>query len=146
METKHIPFKELRKAYREVKLFLESQTYSNISSLNFKIQADGAIAGDDILEMIHLFSIKYELDFKEFSFEKHFNTEAEVIVNPIKTCVWIIITKFTVLLGYLFNKKFDSTTSPKFYRETKDLTFGDLLTSYIEKKFVYRNEISYLIN
>ena len=57
MEIRHIQFSELRTAYSTVQQFLYEKTLeSDVHSLNFKIEKDGWIYGDDIVEMIVLFS------------------------------------------------------------------------------------------
>jgi Protein of unknown function (DUF1493) len=148
MEVKLTNFKTLRNAYLEVQKFLEEETFTKVKSLDFKIEEHGRIAGDDIKEMMYKFSQKYNIDFQHFDFHKHFQSEGEII-NPYILIFNLIHFSFYKLktLYYLILKHKNTLKPYKspYYREVLDLTFGDLVTCFIEKKFTYRNQLKYVI-
>jgi hypothetical protein len=152
METRQIEFAKLRHAYVTVKSFIdkEAEGYNKLKSLKTKIEADIGLSGDDNLELLEKFVKKFELDYKNFEYDKHFYSEGELfgsgaaLVNLLTLSVWLPLKSIELLT---FNKiKIDK---PKFPvtrdREVSDLTFKDLLTWYIEKEFQPSDKIKYVI-
>jgi hypothetical protein len=150
METRQIEFEKLRHAYVTVKHFLESEGYEKVTSLDNKVEADLGLSGDDNSELLDKFVTKFELDHKNFDYDKHFYSEGELfgsgaaIVNLLTLSVWLPLKTIELLT---FNKV--DLDKPKFPvtpdREVSDLTFKDLLTWYIEKEYIPSDKIKYEI-
>lgn len=148
MEIRQIEFEKLRYAYVTVKHFLETEGYEKVTSLDNKVEADLRLSGDDNYELLEKFVAKFELDHKNFNYNKHFYSERELfdsgaaIVTLLTLSVWLPLKTIELLT---FNTlKIDK---PKFPvtpdREVSDLTFKDLLTWYIEKEFKLSSEVKY---
>lgn len=150
METRQIEFEKLRHAYVTVKSFLESASGIQVTSINNKIEEDLGLSGDDNYYLLEEFVTKFELDYKDFNYDKHFYSEGELvgsgaaIVNLLTLSVWLPLKTIELLT---FNKL--NLDKPKFPvrpdREVTDLTFKDLLTWYIEKEYKPSNKIKYEI-
>lgn len=148
MIVKEISFSELRQAYLEIQSFLEDKIGCDIDSLAFKIEKEGQIIGDDISELLYRFSKKFDIDFEGFNFEEHFHSEEEAGFFPIAVLFWllsVIISGGLELICQCFGKKENFGRFAIEQRAIKDLTFGDLLTSFLEKKFTYRNQVKYIL-
>lgn len=148
METRRLEFSLLRKSYITVRDFIEEESGCRIKSLNTRIEEDLSLSGDDNLELIEKFVSKFNLEFGEFDYSKHFMDEMELFsseaafYNIIKMIVWIPL-KLIELLSF---NKFRLTES--FWarsRKTLDLSFREMLTWYIEGKFRLGNEMRYLL-
>jgi hypothetical protein len=150
METKEIEFEKLRHAYVTVKHFLETESFEDVKSLDSKIVADLSLSGDDNYELLEKFVTQFELDHKNFDYNKHFYSEGELfgsgaaLLNLLTLSVWLPLKTIELLT---FNKlKLDK---PKFPvapdREVSDLTFKELLTWYIEKEYIPNQNIKYKI-
>ena len=150
METRQIEFEKLRHAYVTVKHFLETEGYEKVTSLDNKVEADLGLSGDDNSELLDKFVTKFELDHKNFDYDKHFYSEGELfgsgaaIANLLTLSVWLPLKTIELLT---FNKV--NLAKPKFPvtpdREVSDLTFKDLLTWYIEKEYIPSDKIKYEI-
>lgn len=152
METRQIEFAKLRHAYVTVKQFIDKETegYSELKSLDTKVRKDLELSGDDNLEFLEKFVEKFELDFKDFQYDKHFYSEMELydsnaaLLNLLTLSIWLPLKTIELLT---FNKikigkpQFPVTPS----RVVTDLTFKDLLTWYIEKEFKTSDKIKYEI-
>ncbi|WP_207496752.1 DUF1493 family protein [Aridibaculum aurantiacum] len=128
-----IEFKELRKAYQEVKLFLEQETAGEITSVKKDIEEDLQIAGDDTYELIEKFVTVYNLDASGFDVTQHFLSEGEQFNSSIALLqlISLPIVLFTWLLKVLTFGKVDYNKAvelPDIYRKTMGLTFGDMVT------------------
>ena len=150
METRQIEFEKLRHAYITVKNFLEKEGYEKVTSLDNKIDADLGLTGDDNWELLNKFVAKFELDHKNFNYDKHFYSEGElfssgaVIVNLLALSVWLPLKTIELLtLNKLNLNKPKIPVTPD--REVTDLTFKDLLTWYIEKEYYPADKIKYEI-
>jgi hypothetical protein len=150
METRQIEFEKLRHAYVTVKHFLETEGYEKVTSLDNKVEADLGLSGDDNSELLDKFVTKFELDHKNFDYDKHFYSEGELfsseaaLANLLTLSIWLPLKTIELIT---FNKlKIDK---PKFPvtpdREVSDLTFKDLLTWYIEKEYIPNDKIKYEI-
>jgi hypothetical protein len=152
METRQIEFAKLRHAYVTVKSFIdkEAEGYNELKSLDTKIRADIGLSGHDNLELLEKFVEKFELDYKDFEYDKHFYSEGELygseaaLFNLLTLSVWLPLKTIELIT---FNKI--KINKPKFPvtpdREVSDLTFKDLLTWYIEKEFKPSDKIKYVI-
>ncbi len=152
METRQIEFAKLRHAYVTVKSFIDKETkgYNELKSLDTKVKADIGLYGDDNVELLEKFVKTFELDYKNFEYDKHFHSEGELygsdvaLFNLLRLSVWLPLRTIELLT---FNKI--KITKPKFPvtpdREVSDLTFKDLLTWYIEKEFKPSDKIKYEI-
>jgi len=148
-QTKQIEFSKLRLAYITIKNFLENESYVEVESLNSKIAGDLGMTGDDSYELLEKFIGKFELDYKDFEFDKHFYSEGELygseaaLINLLSLSVWLPLRTIELLT---FNKI--TIRKPDFYkpdRDVSDMTFKDLLTWYIEGKYIPSKEIKYKI-
>ena len=151
MGTRQIEFAKLRHAYIVVKSFVDKETegYDELKSIDTKICNDIGLCGDDNLEFLEKFVQKFELDYKDFNYEKHFQSEGELfgsgaaLGNLLALSVWLPLKTIELLT---FNKvkipkpKLDQPT-----RQVSDLTFKDLLTWYIEKEYKSSSSIKYEI-
>ncbi len=150
METRQIEFEKLRHAYVTVKHFLETEGYEKVTSLDNKVEADLGLSGDDNSELLDKFVTKFELNHKNFDYDKHFYSEGELfgsgaaIANLLTLSVWLPLKTIELLT---FNKV--NLDKPKFPvtpdREVSDLTFKDLLSWYIEKEYIPSDKIKYEI-
>ena len=150
METRQIEFEKLRHAYVTVKHFIETEGYEKVTSLDNKVEADLGLSGDDNSELLDKFVTKFELDYKNFDYNKHFYSEGELfdsgaaIANLLTLSVWLPLKTIELIT---FNKV--NLDKPKFPvtpdREVSDLTFKDLLTWYIEKEYIPSDKIKYEI-
>ena len=150
MEIREIEFEKLRFAYLTVKAFVESESRDKIKSLETKIVADLGISGDDNSELLSKFVEKFELDYQNFDYEKHFYTESELFdssaafLTLLCLSVWLPLRTIELLT---FNKlKIDKPPLrilPN--RNVSDLTFKDLLTWYLEKEYKPSSEVKYVI-
>ena len=145
-----ISFKDLRKSYIDVKTFLEGEACIPVTSIKNRIENDLGCTGDDAYELLEKFVVKYKLDVTGFEFSKHFLSEAEqfgsygALVFFISLPIWIC---------YLFLKLITldkiKIKEPKlhsiFFRETSDLTLGDLITWYIFQKYKLRSEVRFVL-
>lgn len=151
METRQIEFEKLRHADVTVKAFLEAESFEEITSIKTKICADLGLSGDDNYDMLEKFVTKFELDHKDFDYNKHFYSEGELfgsgaaIANMLMLSIWLPLKTIELLT---FNKiKLDKPEFPikPEIREVTDLTFKDMLTWYIEKEFKTSDNLKYII-
>ena len=149
MEIKEIEFAKLRHAYVTVKAFLESETYQKVKSLDTKLVDDLGKYGDDNYDLLQKFVTKFELDYKDFDYSKHFHSEAELFgsgaafLNLLSLSVWLPLKTIELLT---FNKiKLDKPGSHIPQRPVSDITFKDLLTWYIEKDYKTHTDLKYKI-
>jgi hypothetical protein len=149
VEIKEVEFSKLRHAYLTVKAFLESESYEKVKSLDTKVVADLGMSGDDNYDLLEKFVTKFELDHKDFDYNKHFYSEGELFgsdaafINLLRLSVWLPLKTIELLT---FNKiKLDKPSSYTPPRQVSDMTFKDLLTWYIEKDYKPSADIKYKI-
>ncbi|GGC16091.1 DUF1493 family protein [Dyadobacter sediminis] len=138
--TIYVDFKSLRQAYIEVKTFIEYEVGSNVSSLNTKIEDDLGCAGDDNYDLLDKFVSKYELDYADFDYSKHFLSEGE-ITSPLLTLLTLPILVIMLIICILTFGKinlFKVKLISSWQRQTLDMTFGDMLTWYLTRKYCLR--------
>ena len=146
----HSDFKTLREAYLEVKFFVEKEIGDEVSSLKTKIEDDLGCAGDDNYELLEKFVTKYKLDTAGFDYSKHFLSEGELFVSGV--ALWTLLFLPILLLIWVIKivtiGKMDWTKNrilTNWNRETMDMTFGDMLTWYLTRKYKLRNEMKVLM-
>lgn len=146
--TYHKEYKDLKQAYLEVKSFLEDETGEEDITLKTQIGNDFGYDGDDSLELLEKFVSKYGLDIDGFDFSKHFLTEGEIADGagailqlfflPITILIWLIKLFSSGRINLTKEHKF-----PDIYRDTLDLSFGDMLTWYLTGKFALRRDVRF---
>lgn len=150
-------FKDLKQNYIELQQFLEDKSGEKNIYNKSKVANDLNLLGDDNYDMLEDFITKYNLDFSDFKYDEHFESEGELSIS-----IWSIlsvvllplfITKGIVsyLLNFLSNKysyKIDKFNFFfKKYKSNKiDLTMGDLITSKIQGKFSLRENVNFVLN
>lgn len=147
MEIKEIEFSKLRHGYITIKNFLEQASGEPVNELDKRIVEDLGLFGDDNLFLLDGFVKKYELEFENFVYEKHFHSEGELfnptdaLLNLLKLPIWLPLKTLEILtLGKI------KLSKPKFekpIREVTDMTFKDLITWYIEGTYATSEQISY---
>lgn len=148
-EIKQLEFSKLRHAYITVKGFIESEAGDDLKSLKTKIEDDLGLAGDDNYDMLTKFVDKFKLECSDFEYDKHFYSEGELfdssaaLYNLLILSIWLPLKTIELLT---FNK----IQIPKlsFYqpaRQVSDMTFRDLLTWYIEGKYIPEGNLKYAI-
>ena len=135
-------YKEVKESYIEIKQFLEKTSGTKVKNLNSKIAEDLSLWGDDNYEFLIEFVEKYKLDFDNFKYNEHFESEGELF-NSAKTLLWIITLPFKIIAWFvklIFPKletDLDNSFIPK-ANDRKDLTFGDLIVCKLKGKFCLR--------
>ncbi|MGL5233875.1 MAG: hypothetical protein ACRC8Z_03860 [Empedobacter falsenii] len=144
----YIDFATLRQSYIEVKNFLEKTTKEKVENVDVLIEKDLGFSGDDTYFLMEKFVEKYNLDFSKFDFSEHFLEEFELmsgfqvlfnmVLLPLYFLFWLVkeftfdlidLNKYLIKIVKLFSTN---------QRETLDMSFGDLLTSYINKKYTLK--------
>lgn len=146
MEVKEIEFEKLRHAYIIVKQFLETEGYIEVKSLDAMLAGNLGLTGDDAFELLVKFVTKFELDHKNFDFDKHFLGEGELFeANLLKLLALSVWLPFKTIELITFNKvKFDKSNF-QIKPERKDLTFKELIIWYVEKEFKPLESVKYKI-
>jgi hypothetical protein len=148
-EVKQVEFRKLRFAYETIKRFLEAESGDKVESLKIKIADDLGMTGDDNYFMLIEFVKKFELDYQDFKYERHFYSEAELydswaaLINLLSLSIMLPLKIIELLT---LNKV--HIPKPGFYkpsRKVTDMTFKDLLTWYIEGKYTLAENIKYEI-
>ncbi len=152
-----ISFKNLKQNYLEVQQLLEENSGEKNIGIKSKIANDLSLVGDDNYYLLDSFITKYNLDFSNFNYAEHFESEGELTMS-----IWSILSVFFIplfilkgILSYvinLYSKKYsDKIDSFNFFlREYKsdriDLTMGDLITSKIKGKFLLRENVKFVFD
>ncbi|QBN17775.1 DUF1493 family protein [Flavobacterium nackdongense] len=152
-----ISFKNLKQNYLEVQQLLEEKSGEKNICIKSKIANDLSLVGDDNYYLLDSFITKYNLDFSNFNYAEHFESEGELTMS-----IWSILSVFFIPLFilkgilsyviYLYSKKYsDKIDSFNFFlREYKsdriDLTMGDLITSKIKGKFLLRENVKFVFD
>jgi len=152
-----ISFNNLKREYLEVQKFLQKESGEKNINNKSKVANDLSLWGDDNVDMLEKFITKYEVDFSNFNYEKHFESEGELFdsIGVLLGILFLPLYVFKFLL-HLFFKPFSKTYSDKindfnfFLNETKsdriDLTMGDLITSKIQGKFNLRENVKFVFD
>jgi len=136
--SKQHTFEELRKAYMEVKAFLEEESLEDVTALHLRITTDLGMLGKDNRDMINRFAAKYGLSKKGFKYKKYFLTENELF--GVQSWMVTILTLPLEIIDLISILVFNSGKRlvPDMHREVQDLTFGDMLTWYLNGEFKER--------
>ncbi len=146
--VKEIEFSKLRFAYLTVKGFIEHESRENVENLKIKIAEDLSLYGDDNYDLLLKFVKKFELDYSDFQYEKHFQSEGELfgsgaaLYNLLALSVWLPLKTIELLT---FNKIKIKRLEFLKSRNVSDMTFKDMLTWYIEGKYATSNDVKYRI-
>ncbi|MFV0218904.1 hypothetical protein OBK23_04325 [Empedobacter falsenii] len=154
-QISYIDFATLRKSYNEVKQFLERTTNEKVENVDVLIEKDLFLSGLDNESLLIEFIEKYDIDFSKFDYSKHFLSEGELangllaVFNmfflPLYFLFWLVkeftfdlidLNKYLIKIVKLFSTN---------QRETLDMSFGDLLTSYINKEYMLRNSVKFVL-
>ncbi len=152
----YIDFTTLRQSYIEVKKILEKASYEKVENVNVMIEKDLFLSGLDNESLLIEFIKKYDIDFSKFDYSKHFLSEGElangfqVVLNmvflPLYFLFWLVkeftfdlinLNKYLIKIVKLFSTN---------QRETLDMSFGDLLTSYLNKKYTLRSNVKFVLH
>lgn len=134
-------YKEIKQAYLEVQKLLEDASGVKVNSLSTKMAEDLSLWGDDNHDFLEMFSEKYTIDFSNFNYSKHFETEGELFGSKqvLLTLLGLPISVLIFLIK-IVNPKFNDTPFLKKKGTKKlDLTFGDLVVSKLKKEFCLRD-------
>lgn len=151
----YVDFTTLRQWYIEVKNFLEKTTKEKVENVDVLIEEDLFLSGLDNESLLIAFIEKYDIDFSKFDFSEHFLEEFELmsgfqvlfnmVLLPLYFLFWLIkeftfdlidLNKYLIKIVKLFSTN---------QRETFDMSFGDLLTSYLNKKYTLRDSTVFVL-
>ena len=150
-----ISFKNLKQNYLEVQQFLQKESGEKIIYNKSKVANDLSLWGDDNYDMLEKFITKYALDFSNFNYERHFESEGQLFNSGLVLLNILFLPLYVCkFLLHLFFKPFSKKYSDKIYsfnfvlKEIKsdriDLTMGDLITSKIQGKFYLREDTKFV--
>ena len=151
----HIDFATLRQSYIEIKNFLEKKSYKKVGNVNVQIEKDLFLSGLDNESLLIEFIEKYDIDFSKFDYSKHFLSEGE-LVNVFQVFFNMVFLPLYFLFWLIKEFTFDLINLNKYLikivklfstnqRETFDMSFGDLLTSYLNKKYTLRDSTVFVL-
>ena len=151
----HIDFATLRQSYIEIKNFLEKKSYKKVGNVNVQIEKDLFLSGLDNESLLIEFIEKYDIDFSKFDYSKHFLSEGE-LVNVFQVFFNMVFLPLYFLFWLVKEFTFDLINLNKYLikivklfstnqRETFDMSFGDLLTSYLNKKYTLRDSTVFVL-
>lgn len=135
-------YNEIKESYLEIKLFLENASGMKIENLNTRIVEDLGLWGDDNYFLLIDYVKKYNINFDNFDYQKHFDSEGELF-NGGQALITLILMPFMIIeriIKLIFPKTktcFNYSFLPKM-SEKADLTFGDLVASKLKKEFCLR--------
>jgi hypothetical protein len=148
-QIKDIEFSKLKFAYVTIKIFLENESCEKVDNLKTRIAEDLSLLGDDNYDLLVKFVKKFELDYSDFQYDKHFYSEGELfgseaaLYNLLTLSVWLPLKAIEILT---FNNVI--IKKPGFHkpsRNVSDMTFKDFVTWYIEGKYATGMDIEYRI-
>jgi hypothetical protein len=154
-ETIEISYKNLKQNYIEVQQFLEEKSAEKNICNKSKIANDLNLWGDDNYYALNDFITKYNLDFNNFNYDNHFESEGELRMNifGVLSVIFIPLYILKAIIGY-FSKSFSGKYSirinnfnfflKKYKSDRIDLTMGDLITSKIYGKFELRENVQFI--
>ena len=152
----HVDFATLRQSYIEVKNFLEKTTKEKVENVDVLIEKDLFLSGLDNESLLIAFIEKYDIDFSKFDYSKHFLSEGE-LANGFQVVLNIVFLPLYFLFWLIKEFTFDLIDLNKYLikivklfsinqRETLDMSFGDLLTSYLNKKYTLRSNVKFVLH
>ena len=152
-----ISFKDLKQKYIEMQQFLEDKSGENKICNKSKVANDLSLWEDDNYDMLEDFITKHNLDFSDFKYDEHFESEGELFGSAsVLLTILLIPLYFIKLILFLIFKPFSKSHSKKindfnfFIKRNQhkkiDLTMGDLITSKIQGKFCLRENVKFVLN
>lgn len=136
-----VSFSEMRKAYIEVKSFIEEETWDKVKSLSTTIEGDLGLYGDDNYFMLIKFLDKFSLNDSGFKYDEYFCSENEIFGTG-SMFLHLLLSPLYIIKTISFGK-INLLPPPGYWdRETSDLTFGDMLAWYLTKEFKHRSELN----
>ncbi|HEY4651343.1 MAG TPA: DUF1493 family protein [Pontibacter sp.] len=160
MEEVEVQFSDLRRTAESVINFIETEYWwDNDFDFNSEIEFDLGITGDDAEELVAKFAEKYNVDLKEFEFNKYFSPEGfsgNPLLLPILLLVWVIffieilLSLITYPLHKVFKKKVFEFNFTKrlnnlmkriWPNKLESLTVRDLITAVLVGRFVEINSV-----
>ena len=146
-QIRQIEFQKLRFAYETVKRFIEEESFEKVNSLNTRIVSDLGLTGDDNWDLLTRFVKKFELNPKDFEYNKHFYSEGELygsgptLLNLLYLSVWIFLKAIELLTLNKFHLPKPEYHKPS--RKAIDMSFKDLITWFVEGKYATTEKIKY---
>ena len=152
-----ISFKNLKQNYLEVQQFLQKESGEKNIHNKSQVANDLSLWGDDNYDMLEKFITKYNVDFSDFKYSEHFESEGELPIGiwSILSVLFLPLLITKSIVSYLFNflsNKYSYKIDKfnfflKEYKSDKiDLTMGDLITSKIQGKFSLRDNVTFVLN
>ena len=152
----YIDFATLRQSYIEVKNFLEKTTKEKVENVDVLIEKDLFLSGLDNESLLIEFIEKYDIDFSKFDYSKHFLLEGE-LANSFQVLFNMVLLPLYFLFWLVKEFTFDLINLNKYLikivklfsinqRETLDMSFGDFLTSYVNKKYTLRSNLKFVLH
>ncbi len=154
-KTIEISYKNLKQNYIEVQRFLEEKSAEKNICNKSKIANDLNLWGDDNYYALNDFITKYNLDFNNFNYDNHFESEGELRINifGVLSVIFIPLYILKAIIAYsykLFSGKYSIRINnfnfflKKYKSDRIDLTMGDLITSKIYGKFELRENVQFI--
>jgi len=152
-----ISFKNLKQNYLEVQQFLEEKSGEKNISNKSKIANDLSFWGNDNCYLLEEYITKYNVDFSDFNYDKHFESEGELFGSGA-VLLRILMFPFYVFKFILFllfkpiSKEYSRAINDFNFSTEKnqsnriDLTMGDLITSKIQGKFNLRENVKFVFD
>ncbi len=152
MKEREITYSELKESYLFMQNFVRTFVDKNDKiNLKAKIVDDLQLWGDDNTWLLINLRDKYNVDIDNFDYDQYF--ESETTLTFLGCFSGIVLLPLYIIKGFLFlffriiskrfSDKFYTITTPK--SNKKDLTFGDLVACYLEKEFILKENINYIL-
>jgi hypothetical protein len=155
VQVSEIEFSKLRHAYVVVKHFLENASGQEVKNLDAQVENDLDLFGDENLFLLEEFVTRFELDYANFDYRKHFYSEGEVIggdvllgalvVNLLAISVWLPLKTIELLTLNKIDLEKPKIPVQRELRKVSDLTFKEMIVWYIEKNYQSKDSIIYKI-
>ena len=152
MKEREITYSELKESYlfmqNFVRTFVDETDKINLKT---KIVDDLGLWGDDNERLLVDLRDEYNVNFDNFDYDKYF--ESETTPTLLGCFLGLILLPLYIIKGlfFLFFRIISKRLAGKFHSMTtsksnkKDLTFGDLVACYLEKEFILKENISYIL-
>lgn len=137
-------FATLKNAYKEVKGFLEGEVWNDEKvNLRTTIVNDLGLEGDDNLELLEKFVEKYNLDYSDFDYSKHFLSEGELFNDKAFYSSLLLLPVWLIeKLSFGTLKIYPYSLFERFYRPTTDMTFRGMVEWYLTKTYIPSENLS----
>ena len=151
MKKREITYSELKESYLFMQNLVRRYVDKNDKiNLKTKIVDDLELWGDDNEVLLLELRDEYNVNFDNFDYSKYFEDETPTLLGcfsglillPLYIIKGLFYIFFRIISKHLADK-FYSMTTPK--SDKKDLIFGDLVASYLEKEFILKENINYIL-